>query len=111
MRREPQIAPAIARASVSNHSGQARLSAWLRARADDRVAALEEAGALGKQLGAWGDLSHIGGKLAAVRLRMGDLAGARADLERAEAADLYRRIGMLGRVFIEVETEAFSLPS
>ena len=34
-----------------------------------------------------------------------------ADLERAEAADLYRRIGTLGRVFIEVETEAFSLPS
>jgi TorA maturation chaperone TorD len=34
-----------------------------------------------------------------------------ADLEQAEAADLYRRIGTLGRVFIEVETEAFSLPS
>jgi TorA maturation chaperone TorD len=34
-----------------------------------------------------------------------------ADLERAEAADLYRRIGTLGRVFMEVETEAFALPS
>jgi TorA maturation chaperone TorD len=34
-----------------------------------------------------------------------------ADLERADAADLYRRIGTLGRVFIEVETEAFALPS
>jgi TorA maturation chaperone TorD len=34
-----------------------------------------------------------------------------ADLERAEAANLYRRIGTVGRVFIEVETEAFSLPS
>jgi TorA maturation chaperone TorD len=34
-----------------------------------------------------------------------------ADLERAEAANLYRRIGALGRVFIEIETEAFSLPS
>jgi hypothetical protein len=43
MRREPQTAPAIARASASNDSGQARLSAWLRARGDDRVAALEEA--------------------------------------------------------------------
>jgi TorA maturation chaperone TorD len=32
------------------------------------------------------------------------------DLERAEAANLYRRIGGLGRVLIEVETEAFSLP-
>jgi TorA maturation chaperone TorD len=34
-----------------------------------------------------------------------------ADLERQEAADLYRRIGTLGRVFMEVETEAFALPS
>jgi TorA maturation chaperone TorD len=34
-----------------------------------------------------------------------------ADLERAEAADLYRRIGTLGRVFIDIETEAFGLPS
>jgi TorA maturation chaperone TorD len=34
-----------------------------------------------------------------------------ADLERAEAGNLYRRIGRLGRVFIEVETGAFSLPS
>ena len=57
------------------------------------VAALEEAGALGQQLGAWGDLSHIGGKLAAVRLRMGDLAGARADLERAEREEAARGIG------------------
>jgi predicted ATPase/DNA-binding SARP family transcriptional activator len=56
------------------------------------VAALEEARALGHQLGAWGDLSHIGGKLAAVRLRMGDLAGARADLERAERDEAARGI-------------------
>jgi TorA maturation chaperone TorD len=34
-----------------------------------------------------------------------------ADLERAETASLYRRIGTLGRVFMEVEAEAFSLPS
>ncbi|MCC6777222.1 MAG: molecular chaperone TorD family protein [Hyphomicrobiales bacterium] len=34
-----------------------------------------------------------------------------ADLERAEAAELYRAVGTLGRVFIEIETEAFSLPS
>src|SRR5262247_173195 len=34
-----------------------------------------------------------------------------ADLERAESADFYRRIGTVGRVFIEVETEAFALPS
>ena len=34
-----------------------------------------------------------------------------ADLERAEATNFYRRVGTLGRVFMEVETEAFSLPS
>ena len=34
-----------------------------------------------------------------------------ADLERAEAADFYRRVGALGRVFIDVETEALALPS
>ena len=34
-----------------------------------------------------------------------------ADLERAETASLYRRIGTLGRVFMEVEKEAFALPS
>lgn len=34
-----------------------------------------------------------------------------ADLERAEAASLYRRIGTVGRVFIDIEKEAFTLPS
>jgi TorA maturation chaperone TorD len=34
-----------------------------------------------------------------------------ADLERAEASDFYRRVGTLGRVFVEIETEAFALPS
>ena len=34
-----------------------------------------------------------------------------ADLERADAADLYRRIGALGRLFITIESEAFALPS
>ena len=33
------------------------------------------------------------------------------DLENAEAADFYRRIGSLGRVFMEIESEAFALPS
>jgi len=32
-----------------------------------------------------------------------------ADLERAEGADFYRLVGTLGRVFVEIETEAFSL--
>jgi TorA maturation chaperone TorD len=34
-----------------------------------------------------------------------------ADLERVDAADLYRRIGALGRLFISIESEAFALPS
>jgi TorA maturation chaperone TorD len=34
-----------------------------------------------------------------------------ADLEQAEAADFYRRVGTLGRLFMEIETEAFALPS
>jgi TorA maturation chaperone TorD len=34
-----------------------------------------------------------------------------ADLEQAEGADFYRRVGALGRVFIGIETEAFALPS
>lgn len=33
-----------------------------------------------------------------------------ADLERADAADFYRQVGTLGRVFIDIETEAFALP-
>jgi len=34
-----------------------------------------------------------------------------ADLENAEAANFYRRVGTIGRLFIEIETEAFLLPS
>jgi TorA maturation chaperone TorD len=34
-----------------------------------------------------------------------------SDLERAEAADFYRPVGTLGRVFMEIEIEAFALPS
>jgi TorA maturation chaperone TorD len=34
-----------------------------------------------------------------------------ADLEQAEAADFYRRVGALGRVFVQIEMEAFALPS
>lgn len=34
-----------------------------------------------------------------------------ADLERADAADFYRSVGMLGRTFMAVEAEAFALSS
>jgi TorA maturation chaperone TorD len=33
------------------------------------------------------------------------------DLERAESADFYARVGTLGRTFVEIETEAFALPA
>jgi len=33
------------------------------------------------------------------------------DLERAEAADFYRHVGALGRLLLEAETEAFTLPA
>ena len=34
-----------------------------------------------------------------------------ADLERAETANFYRAVGTLGRVFMDIEAEAFDLPS
>jgi TorA maturation chaperone TorD len=34
-----------------------------------------------------------------------------ADLEHARAADFYRRVGALGRAFMDIETEAFALSS
>jgi TorA maturation chaperone TorD len=34
-----------------------------------------------------------------------------ADLAGAEAADFYRHVGTIGRLFIEIETQAFALPS
>jgi TorA maturation chaperone TorD len=34
-----------------------------------------------------------------------------ADLERAEAADFYRHVGALGRLFVSIEGDAFALPS
>ena len=33
-----------------------------------------------------------------------------ADLERAEAAEFYKSVGTIGRIFIEIEAEAFALP-
>jgi TorA maturation chaperone TorD len=34
-----------------------------------------------------------------------------ADMEQTKAANLYQRVGMLGRVFMDIETQAFALPS
>jgi TorA maturation chaperone TorD/DNA-binding transcriptional regulator YdaS (Cro superfamily) len=34
-----------------------------------------------------------------------------ADLERASAANFYRHVGAIGRLFVDIETEAFALPA
>lgn len=34
-----------------------------------------------------------------------------ADLERAETANFYARVGAIGRVFVDIETSAFALPA
>jgi predicted ATPase/DNA-binding SARP family transcriptional activator len=47
------------------------------------IAALEEARSCGRDLGAWGDLAHIDGKLAAIHIRTGDFARAREELRLA----------------------------
>jgi predicted ATPase/DNA-binding SARP family transcriptional activator len=57
--------------------------AELRGEHETAIAALAESESLAVQLGAWGDISQVGGKLAMIRMRAGDLAGARSDLERA----------------------------
>ena len=69
-----------------------QLAQFARGRADyeTALAYLLEAMSLGRELGAWGDLVHIGGLVAAVRLRMGDLAAARVDLEQAEREEVAR---------------------
>jgi TorA maturation chaperone TorD len=33
------------------------------------------------------------------------------DLERAQSADFYARVGSLGRIFVDIEVEAFALPA
>jgi TorA maturation chaperone TorD len=33
------------------------------------------------------------------------------DLEHAKAGAFYRRVGTVGRVFMDIETEAFALPA
>jgi predicted ATPase/DNA-binding SARP family transcriptional activator len=70
----------------------AQLAEFAELRADHAasIAELEEAGELGRELGTWGDMSYIEGKLAIIRARAGDLARARADLEQAERSTVLR---------------------
>jgi TorA maturation chaperone TorD len=34
-----------------------------------------------------------------------------ADLEQAEFADFYRRVGSVGRIFVDIEAQAFDMPA
>jgi len=63
-----------------------QLAEFVELRADHAasIAALEEAAAIGGELGSWGDMAYVEGKLAVIRARTGDLARARADLDRVE---------------------------
>ena len=52
----------------------------LRADHPASIAALTEAAALGRELGVWGDLIYVEGRLAVIRARSGDLARAAAEM-------------------------------
>ncbi len=65
-----------------------QMAEFIELRADHAatIAALEEAAAIGRDLGAWGDMVYVEGRLAVVRARAGEIARARTDLDRAERA-------------------------
>ena len=56
----------------------------LRAEHAASIQALTEAVAIGREIGAWGDLSYVEARLALIRGRAGDLAMARAEMTRLE---------------------------
>jgi len=58
----------------------------LRGDHDASVAVLEEAREVGRELGAWGDMPYIEGRLATIRARAGDLDRAWAEWAAVEAA-------------------------
>jgi predicted ATPase/DNA-binding SARP family transcriptional activator len=70
----------------------AQLAEFAELRADHAasIAALDQAAELGRELGTWGDMSYIEGKLAIIRARAGDLGRARADLDQAERSAVAR---------------------
>jgi predicted ATPase/DNA-binding SARP family transcriptional activator len=70
----------------------AQLAEFAEGRGDHAasIAALEKAGVLGRELGTWGDMSYIEGKLAIIRARAGDAVRARAELDLAERSAVAR---------------------
>ena len=96
----------------------AQLAEFAELRADHAasIAELEEASHLGRQLGTWGDMSYIEGKLAIIRARTGDLARARADLDQAERSAAARGTNpdtdrWLGFLRAELEWRAGDYPA
>jgi predicted ATPase/DNA-binding SARP family transcriptional activator len=96
----------------------AQLAEFAELRADHAasIAALEEAGELGRELGSWGDMSYIEGKLAIIRARAGDLGRARADLDQAERSAVARGTNTdtdrwLGFMRAELEWRAGDYPA
>jgi hypothetical protein len=73
---------------------------------DASIAALTEAGAATRELGAWGDRPYIEARLALMRARAGDLAGAWEGFAAAErAAAALNGYGEGGRVLATMRAE------
>jgi predicted ATPase len=86
----------------------AQLAEFTEMRGDHRasVAALTEAGAATRELGAWGDRPYLEGRLALIRARAGDLAGAWRDFAAAErAAAALDGYGESGRILSMIRAE------
>ncbi len=66
----------------------AQLAEFTEMRGDHRasIAALTEAGAATRELGAWGDRPYIEGRLALIRARAGDLDGCLGGLQPPPSA-------------------------
>jgi hypothetical protein len=78
----------------------AQLAEYTELRGDHEasIAVLEEAGEVGREVGAWGDLPYIEGRLATIRARAGDLPGAWEEWDQAERAAAARNnYGEAGR--------------
>jgi predicted ATPase/DNA-binding SARP family transcriptional activator len=63
----------------------------LRADHAASIAALEEAVAIGRELGAWSDLAYVEARLAIIRARTGELDRARSELDQVARDALARR--------------------
>jgi predicted ATPase/DNA-binding SARP family transcriptional activator len=82
----------------------AQLAEFTELRGDhaESIAVLEEAGALGRELGAWGDLPYIEGRLATIHARAGDVDRAWQEWAATERAaslssntDSYRWLSLM----------------